>query len=170
MNRVTRLLVALFASVDVVCVTSAQTPSSARSSSEVITGFFESGDYIAAEREARSWVRSATSREGEESLEVVKASSLLVQALIRNGETGPPSTLALAERVVKLTAKLSGPASLDSAGSLHDLANVCIERGEFKRALSLHQQSLSIREKHLGPNARAVADSLDRLRRSREPG
>jgi CHAT domain-containing protein/tetratricopeptide (TPR) repeat protein len=163
MHRVTRLLVALFTSAEVVCVSAAQTPTATRPTSDVVTSLLERGDYVEAEREARSWVRNAASRDGEDSLEFARASTQLVHALIRNGETGPPTTLTLAERAVKLTAKHSGLDSLDTAESLYHLGNLHIERGEYERALSVHQQALALRQKHLGPNASAVADSLDRI-------
>ena len=163
MHSLTRLIVALLALSEVVCLSAAQAPAAAGSSTEIVQGLIEKGDYAAAEREARSWVQSATSRDGDESLEVARASVSLVHALIRNGQSGPPTTLALAERAVKLTAKLAGPDTLETARALYQLADLCFERGEYQRALSLHEQALTIRQKHLGPNASAVADSLDRV-------
>ena len=51
----------------------------------------------------------------------------------------------------------------DVAESLFNLACLYSTQGRFKEAISLHERALAVREKSLGTEHVAVADSLDRL-------
>src|SRR5687767_8565278 len=55
------------------------------------------------------------------------------------------------------------PESADTAASLTDLAEAHKGKGEYQKALPLHQQALEIREKQLGPEHPDTATSLNNL-------
>ena len=107
---------------------------------------------------------------GAQSVEFARAEDLLVEARLRNGEAAASATLALAEGVVRLKEQLAGADNLETAGSLHNLGAVHLERGESAAALAAHQRALSIRSRHLPSDAPAIADSLDHVVRALIPG
>ena len=100
---------------------------------------------------------------GPESVEATRALDLLVAAQLKNGKAAALSTLVLAERVVHAKERHRGYNELDFAVSLANLGALRTERGEFSRAVSLHERALSIRRRALGSTESIIADSLDDL-------
>jgi CHAT domain-containing protein/tetratricopeptide (TPR) repeat protein len=141
-------------------------PADAARSVEGVRRSLDRGAYAEAERDSRELSATIEAEYGPDSLELARALDVLVEALVRNGKAGESSTLALADRVVRLKEQLVGRDHLETATSLHDLAAVDVERGEFSAAVPLHERALAIRVKQLPPDNPAVADSLDHLARA----
>jgi CHAT domain-containing protein/tetratricopeptide (TPR) repeat protein len=165
MYRVARLLMVLFVLPANLGGSSTQT-SDVDQDSEKVRRALRLGAYEDAARDARRLRTTVASKFEADSLEVARASDLLVEALVRNGEAGDQSTLTLAERIVTIKRERAGPEHLEMATSLHSLGNVHFERGEFAEALPLHQQALSIRSQLLQPDDSPIADSLDDVART----
>jgi CHAT domain-containing protein/tetratricopeptide (TPR) repeat protein len=116
------------------------------------------GAYALAAERARAWCAEVNASHGPDSIEFARATDLLVEALIKNGEQ--PEVVSLAERSVRTKEALPAldrgelAASLDNLGAAHDL------RGEFRLALPLHERSLAIRRQSSDTDAH-IADSLD---------
>jgi CHAT domain-containing protein/tetratricopeptide (TPR) repeat protein len=121
----------------------------------------DTGAYARAEGEAARLCATLEAQFGAESLELVRAQDLLVEALRQNGKAAASTTLELAQRVVRLKEQQPGRDDLSLAFSLHNLGAVHVERGEFNVAVPLHERGLSIRLRALGPDDSAIADSLD---------
>ncbi len=94
-----------------------------------------------AEADARQLNSAAVVAFGSESFEVARVGDVIVEALIRNGRSGLPSTLAFAENVVKDKERHQGVNDTETALSLHNLGGVRLERGEFSAALNLFERS-----------------------------
>lgn len=62
-----------------------------------------------------------------------------------------------------LFSRPSYSACIEVAISLHNLADVHFQRGEYAKALSLHEAGLGMRAGLLSPDDRDIADSLGRL-------
>src|SRR5262249_3752430 len=108
----------------------------------------DEGEYAEAERQAADWSAQVEAEHGPQSIETAQASDSLVEALLQNGKAGAPSTLALAEHVIRVKERHLGRDQvdqLDLALSLHHLGAVRTARGEFAAAVPLHQRALSIR-------------------------
>lgn len=123
----------------------------------------DNGAYAEAEAGAARLCATLEAQQGPDSLDLARAQDLLVEALRRNGKAAASTTLALAERVVRLKEQRLGSDDLDLVASLHNLGAVHVERGEFNAGVSLHERGLSIRLRALRPDDPAVADSLDSL-------
>jgi CHAT domain-containing protein/tetratricopeptide (TPR) repeat protein len=121
------------------------------------------GAYDVAEAEAARLCATLETQHDPESLELLRAQDLLVAALRLNGKAGASTTLTLGERVVRLKEKHLGADDPGLAASLHNLAALHVERGEFNDAVLLHERALSIRLRAFGADAPAIADSLDYL-------
>ena len=130
---------------------------------ERVRAKLERGAYADAEADARQLNSAAVVAFGSESIEVARVGDVIVEALIRNGRSGLPSTLAFAENVVKDKERHQGVNDTETALSLHNLGGVRLERGEFSAALNLFERSLTIRLQRLEPDASPVADSLDQI-------
>jgi CHAT domain-containing protein len=108
---------------------------------------------------AKGWCAEVEASYGPDSLELARATDLLIEALIKNGD-GQSEVLMLAERTVKTKETRLGidqaelAISLDNLGAVHDF------RGEFRSALPLHERSLTVRRQISDTDAH-VADSLD---------
>jgi CHAT domain-containing protein/Tfp pilus assembly protein PilF len=71
--------------------------------------------------------------------------------------------LPLAERVLEIRERLSGPEHPDVADSLNDLARLYLDRGDYAKAEPLLNRALAILEKALEPEHPSVAASLSNL-------
>ena len=91
-----------------------QAPAGFVGPSHAIGSLIDRGVYGEAERQARSLHDDVEAQFGADSLELARASDLLVDVLVRNGKAGSPDALALAKRVVASKERLLGPAELDS--------------------------------------------------------
>ena len=122
----------------------------------------DDGAYRDAERLAQRWADGLQSGNVDPLL-AARAADLLVESLIKNGKGADPATLRLAEGVVDTKRRLLGSGNADYAISLDNLGALRSERGEFRTAVTLHQQSLAIRQKLLSRDDTLVADTLDLL-------
>jgi CHAT domain-containing protein len=163
MNTLVRLLVGPSFIGAVVCLASGQAAARLEQPREGIRLSLERGAYAEAERDARQLSATVAAQYGPDSLELASASDLLVEALVRNGKAGASSTLVLAERVGTMKRQQVGDDALETAVSLHNLASVLVERGEFAAALPFGERTLSIRGRYLPSGAHALADTLDLL-------
>jgi CHAT domain-containing protein len=146
------------------CLLSSATPYDQEQEPETaVRQLLERGAYDEAEGRARDVCARIEAQLGPDSLDLARAQDLLVESLLRNGKAGAGSTLALAERVLRIKEDRIGHDDLQVASSLHNLGAVRAERGEFKMAVPLHESGLTIRVRSLGPDAPEVADSLDHL-------
>ncbi|MGA2289113.1 FxSxx-COOH system tetratricopeptide repeat protein [Bradyrhizobium sp.] len=80
---------------------------------------------------------------------------------------GPLATFALAqplyERALAIRENLLGPDHPDTAQSLHNLANLLQDQGDFVSVQPLHERALAIRERVLGTRHPDTAQSLNSL-------
>jgi CHAT domain-containing protein/tetratricopeptide (TPR) repeat protein len=129
--------------------------------SEHVRALLERGAYADAERDARQLTVATAAKYGTHSIEAAKVANLLVQALVGNGKAAEPATVGLARTTLNQLEEQVGTESLLTASSLHTLATVYVERGEFGVALPLHQRALSIRQKRLESTDALIADALD---------
>jgi CHAT domain-containing protein len=123
----------------------------------------DQGAYAEAERQASELVAQSQGTEAQPTRDYVRALQLLTEALTANGKAGAASTLAIAERGLRVTERLLGPDHVDTAEAIDNLGTVNLERGEFLTALSRYERARAIREKVLPANSTQLADSLDRL-------
>jgi CHAT domain-containing protein/predicted negative regulator of RcsB-dependent stress response len=123
----------------------------------------DSGPCEAAESAARALVAARTATNGERSPEVAAAQDGLVEALLRNGKGTQPSTLELAQRLVRGKEADLAPDALDLPRSLRNLGDVLVAAGEYQNAIPLFRRALAIRENARGKNDVSVAESLDDL-------
>jgi CHAT domain-containing protein/tetratricopeptide (TPR) repeat protein len=158
-----RLVATLALIPAILCLALAQSGPDIERATNETRQLLAAGAYADAEREAQRLSAAVAAHQGQDSVAFARVSVLLVQALVSNGRAALPSTLELADRVVQLSTQYAGADALETAQSLHALADVRYERGEFASALLLHERGLSIRERGLAANASEVADSLDRV-------
>src|SRR4051812_47022569 len=121
----------------------------------------DEGRYAEAERLAAD--RVAARQQDNDLKGTAQESDLLVEALIKNGKIGEPSTLSLAERVIADKTALFGSSSAELANSLDNLGSLSSERGEFATAVATHRQALAIRRQAEPSNGARLADTLERL-------
>jgi CHAT domain-containing protein len=126
--------------------------------SAVITQALRDGAYALAVQRAREWCAAVEVSYGPDSIELARATDLLVEALIRNADQ--PEALRLAERTVKAKEGRPGIAGAELAVSLDNLAAAHDLRGEFRAALPLHERALAIRHQSSDTDEH-IADSLD---------
>ena len=119
-------------------------------------------NYAAAEAGARALVASLE-RTQPESLDLVRALDLLVQALVEGGKPADPAALAGATRAVALAEKLAGADDPAVATSLANLGLVLRRQGKLDDARAAYERALRIREKALGPDHPEVARVLAAL-------
>jgi len=130
---------------------------------ERVRALLARGAYADAETRARQLQAATRVELGARAIDVAQVGDVLVETLIRNGRSGVPATLTLAEQVVTEKQRQPGLSAVETAASLHNLGMVRIERGEFVAALALLEQSLAIRSQHLPQDASPIADSLDQI-------
>jgi CHAT domain-containing protein len=123
----------------------------------------EGGSYAEVERRAAQLCARFESEYGLTSLELARAQDLLVSALVKNGKAGAPTTLALAEHVLRVKEQILARDDPEIALSLHGLGAVRTERGEFAASVPLHERALAMRERVFDPDDAGIADSLDYL-------
>src|SRR6266542_978958 len=124
MNVFVRVSLAAFVVPFVLGLAAAQEPGEKDQAAERVRLSLGRGAYVDAERDARQLTDVVAAQHGPDSLELAQASDLLIQALVRNGQAAAPSTLLLAERVVRLKEQHVGRVDLETALSLHGLAAV----------------------------------------------
>jgi hypothetical protein len=123
----------------------------------------ESGAYQRAVQLGAMLVGEEQAAAGAQSLQVARASDLLVEALIKAGKAADNHTVSRAEHTVQLKERLLGADDFEVSVSLHNLGAVRVDRGEFAAAIALHERALSIRTQSLTQDDPAIADSLDYL-------
>ena len=113
---------------------------------------------------ASQWLTRLEAQPGSEPpLALTGAIDLLVEARVRNGKGGASTTLALAQRVLRLEEEQLGRDHLETAQSIHNLGLVHMSRGELAQAIERHERGLAIRQARLGRDDPSIADSLDHL-------
>ncbi len=130
---------------------------------EAVRTALASGHYAEAESLAGASVVRAEVRDGRESLPLAAAIDWLVRARLKNGRAADAVTFDLAIRAVRLKERRLGRSSPEAAASIHNLAVVHSQRGEFQTALRLHEEVLASRKAALGTDDPAVAESLEEL-------
>ena len=121
------------------------------------------GEYLEARRIAQDAFdrleQELPRREGD----LADARDLVVETAILAGDAADPATLALAEDALTIRRRLDRPDSLTVARAVHNLGDIHFQRGEFKKALALHESGLVIRRKSILPGDGLEADSLERI-------
>ena len=95
--------------------------------------------------------------------DLADARDRLVETAILAGDAAAASTLTLAMEAVEIRRTLDGSEGLNTSKALHNLGDVYYQRGEYPRALTMHDEGLAIRRKRLPPGNETEADSLERL-------
>jgi CHAT domain-containing protein/tetratricopeptide (TPR) repeat protein len=122
------------------------------------------GQYREAERIARGAYESIQRELPERVGDLADARDLLVEMATIGGDAASPVTLAMAEEAVEARRRLPPP-DLAMSRALHNLGDVYFQRGEFQKALPLHEAGLALRRRLLPSGDEAEADSLERLAR-----
>ena len=125
----------------------------------------DTGRYPEAERVARDWHETITHTSAG-SLDELRAGDALVEALLAVGKSGKQFTVTLAEDTLRAKQRLLPASDAEVAASLENLAAVYNDRGEFRRAVSLHREALSIRERLLPSSDPLIATTLESLAES----
>jgi CHAT domain-containing protein/Tfp pilus assembly protein PilF len=123
----------------------------------------DAGRYEDAETAADHLVARITGENLAGSLESVRATDLLVEALVRNGKGAQARTREIAEGVVRLRESQFGADALELSVSLRNLAQTLMAAGESRLSEPLLERALSIHEREEGPQAIATADALEDL-------
>jgi tetratricopeptide (TPR) repeat protein len=143
----------------VVAATLAQqldTPKSLR----VVREALDRGKYQEALQDARGALAVTESEYGAGSLEVARVLDVLVEALIAAGQAASDEALMVAERAVELKQRHLRTDTTELAASLDNLGALHTARGEYVKALPLHERVLELLSDN-GNEAR-VADTLER--------
>ena len=101
-----------------------------RARPELVRQAIAAGNYEEGESLAAQWLTSVERDEGPESLATARALDLCAEAALKNGKAATPSTMALAERAVRLKERHLGRDHVETAVSLHDLGALLLQRGE----------------------------------------
>jgi CHAT domain-containing protein/tetratricopeptide (TPR) repeat protein len=128
---------------------------------KAIRAALDEGRYTEAERLATDLL-GAAARAGDAAA-TAEASDFLVETLTRNGRIGESRTVALAEGLIADKTALFGANSPEVAASLDNLGALSTARGEFEKAISLHERALGIRRQTVSPTDPGLAETLERL-------
>ena len=123
-----------------------------------------SGDYARAENEARQLVADAGS--ASDKAAVIRATSLLVEALVRNGRGVEASTRTLAEAVLKSLESDSGSGGAAISPALRLLGDVLVEAGDYPGAAARFRQAFETVQRAGGEKSLEAAWDLDGLARA----
>jgi len=93
------------------------------------------------------------------------ALDVLVRARLAGGRGAEPSTLAWAERALKLRQELQTPRELAAASTLIATGESLASQRRYDEAEELMKRALSLREKEWGPGHALVADALEHYAR-----
>jgi CHAT domain-containing protein len=102
----------------------------------------------------------AARRSGSESMDLARVEDRLVPALVKNGRSGTPEALRVAEHAMGVEEVALGRDHVETTRAMHNLAMVRLDRGEFNDALALFTRALEIQRQARVDNT-SVADSLD---------
>lgn len=108
-------------------------------------------------------LRTAETSSGTDSLAVAQAIDQLVGLRYHLGRSREPQTVELAERAVAIRAREQGAAHPDLIPSLHNLAVVLLQAGDFQRAIARAEQALAIAERSSEKSQPLVANCLSEL-------
>ena len=160
--QATALSLAAVASVVAICAASGDDELDVRM--RVIRGLVTSGDYARAENEARQLVADAGS--ASDKAAVIRATSLLVEALVRNGRGVEASTRTLAEAVLKSLESDSGSGGAAISPALRLLGDVLVEAGDYPSAAARFRQAFEAVQRAGGEKSLEAAWDLDGLARA----
>ena len=96
-------------------------------------------------------------------LAAVQAIDVLVSVRCTLGRGREPQTVELAERAVAIRTREQGESHPDLIESLHNLAQVLRQTGEFKRAWKFTEQALGIAEARFGPDHAVTVHCVNEL-------
>ena len=122
----------------------------------------DAGSYSAADDLASRWLADVESRSPSDPASLSNAIDLAVEARVKNGKGGAASTLALAERLVRVSESRASDAR-DKAAALESLSTVRVARGEFREAVTLYERAIALRRTVAGRDTSALGDALDHL-------
>lgn len=108
-------------------------------------------------------LKAAESSGGKGSLAVAQAIDQLVGVQCSLGRGREPRTVELAERAVATRTREQGEAHLDLVGSLHNLARVLRQMGDFKRAVASAELALGVAETNDEEGQALIVHSLCEL-------
>lgn len=108
-------------------------------------------------------LKAAESSGGKGSLAVAQAIDWLVGVQCSLGRGREPRTVELAERAVAIRTREQGEAHLDLVGSLHNLARVLRQMGDFKRAVASAELALGVAETNDEEGQALIVHSLCEL-------
>jgi CHAT domain-containing protein len=128
---------------------------------DAIRHALDRGTYDEAERQAANSYAQVKKTHGPDSIELARASDLLVEALIRNGKSATSDARQLADAAVQSKERRLGADSPEVAVSIHNLGTLGAARGEFRAAVAFHTRALALRRRAFGPDSAESADSLD---------
>ncbi len=143
--------------------TSNQRTENSEAGLQSIRSLIGEGKYAEAEAEAEGLVSVIQSAQGSGSLEVARATDLLVEALICNGKGAEPRTRALAEQAIRSKEAHVGADDSMLAPSLRNLGDVLAELFEYQLAIAPYERAVAVRERALGREDPVVGDDLDHL-------
>jgi len=138
-------------------------PSPAPASPSQTEALISRGDYASAERSARALIASLQGDSPAGLRELAHVRDLLVEALLGGGKAGDSLTLEFAQSNLETKKRVDGLNQAGIAVSLHNLADVHFQRGEYRQALALHEAGLRMRAGLVSSDDRDIADSLERL-------
>lgn len=108
-------------------------------------------------------LEAADSPEGADSLAVAQAIDQLVGVRYSLGRGREPATTALAERAVAIRKRVQGESHPELIVSLHNLARLRRQAGDFESSRALTTRALAIAEAQLGAGHAVTAHSLAEL-------
>src|SRR5262245_27728306 len=119
MYRIARLFVVLVVLPFTVGGIGRQT-SDVQPAADLVRRELQAGTYEQAVKDARTLIAQTTRRFDPDSLEIARLSDLLVEALVKNGESAAQSTFEAAERAVAIKRARAGPEHLETAASMRN--------------------------------------------------
>jgi CHAT domain-containing protein/tetratricopeptide (TPR) repeat protein len=131
-----------------------------------VRSLLDEGHYQEAVAAAELLVSDARRKAGTESLETARATDVLVEALLRNGNGALPTTREAAERVLRLKETHLNVDDRELSPSLRNLANTLTAAGEVRQSVPLFERVLAIHERAEGPGDLRTAEALDDLARA----
>jgi CHAT domain-containing protein len=128
----------------------------------------DAGLFEQAERAAWTTVDALRASSSDDTLQIARASDVLVRALILNGRAASADTLVLAQRTLRLKETALATEHAELAPSLINLGEVLIIAGEFDPAIAVMHRAVTLRERAASPDKPDidVAQALDHLGRA----
>lgn len=127
-----------------------------------VVELLDGGQMLEAESRAAILFRETEARFGNHSSETASALDLWVKSLRMAGQVSD-SSLALADRAIRLRESLNGPDSEEVARVLFNVGGLALAAGDFDAAHAAFARGLSILEQRLGPEHADLASYVHAL-------